>query len=596
MKKIFFIGFIIFALLNLTSCDNDLDLQPLDQFADGAVWDEDPALIEAFINNIYNGFGQTGVRVMMSTYVDETMLTFSWGSDEVTRSLITPSNYSRFNSTQDQSSFFVWENVYKNIRACNIFFEKIEGARAVDDARKVVLKGEVHFLRAYLYHMLVAVYGGVPVITKAYTLNDDYYVPRNSFEDCINFIVEDLDNAASRLTNDMPKGRPSRGAALALKSRVLLWAASDLYNCNASWTSGYSNPELIGYTGGDRSARWRQAKEAAKAVMDLGIYALHKEEPSASDDIAANYGDIFLLKETSEDIFCKYYVQNIISTLVMPALNNGPNGWHLRGANTPIGQLVDAYQMSDGSTFDWNNPAHKANPYADREPRFYASILYDGAVWRERPDDLKALDPVGIVQTGFTEKWNAATGTVDVIPGLDTRKSPSDDWNGSYTGYNLRKGTDPSMDARFTQQECPYRYIRYTEVVLNYAEACIELGEEDEARQYISRVRKRADLPPVTDSGQALKDAYRHERRIELAFEDHRYFDVRRWMIAPDVYKDVQAIDILHKLNEDKVTTTPVYTILPSVQAREWKNRFYFLPVKLDEMNRNDRLVQNPEY
>lgn len=596
MKRILFICSIIFALMSITSCDDDLDLQPLDQFADGAVWDEDPALIEAFVNFIYNGFGQTGVRVMMSTYVDETMLTFGWSADEVTRSLITPSNYSRFNNTADQSGFFVWENIYSKIRACNVFFGKIDEAKAVDDTQRELLKGEVYFLRAYLYHMLVAVYGGVPIIEKAYTLNDDYYVPRDSFEDCINFIVDDLDKAAARLTNDMDKGRPTKGAALALKSRVLIRAASDLYNCNASWTSGYSNPELVGYVGGDRSSRWQQAKAVAKEVIDMGIYSLHKAEPSASEDIATNYGEMFLLMETSEDIFCKYYVQNIVTTLVMPALNNGPCGWHLRGANTPIGQFVDAFEMNDGSKFSWNNPEHKANPYENREPRFYASILYDGAVWRERPDDVQSLDPIGVVQTSFKETWNASTNSIEVIPGLDTRQSPTDDWNGSYTGYYLRKGCDPSMDARFTQQVCPYRYIRYSEVVLNYAEACIELGEEEEARKYINMIRKRAGLPFITVSGEALKEAYRHERRIELAFEDHRFFDVRRWMIAPDVYKDVQAVDIQHKLNDDKVTTTAEYTVLPSVQARDWKNRFYFLPIKLDEMNRNDRLIQNPEY
>ncbi len=596
MKRIFFVCSIILALTSTMSCDDNLDLQPLDQFADGAVWDDDPALIEAFVNYIYNGFGQTGVRVMMSTYVDETMLTFGWSADQVTNSLITPSSYSRFGNAADQSNCFVWEVIYKYIRACNIFFEKIEDAKAVNAEQKEKLKGEVHFLRAYLYHNLLAAYGGFPIVDRAYTLNDDFFVPRNTFEECVNFIIDDLDNAAAKLTDDMDLGRPTKGAALALKSRVLIRAASDLYNSNASWTSGYSNPELIGYVGGDRNSRWQQAKDAAKAVIDLGIYSLHKGDPSETDDIAANYGEIFLLKQTSEDILCKYYVQNIISNLVMPALNNGPNGWHLRGANTPIGQLVDTYQMSDGSEFNWNNPEHRANPYVNREPRFYASILYDGAVWRIRPDDVQSLDPIGVVQTSDKEQWNASTNSIEVIPGLDTRKSPTDDWNGSYTGYYMRKGTDPSLDARFTQQDCPYRYIRYTEVVLNYAEACIELGEEDEARKYINMVRRRAGLPPVTAIGDELRARYRHERRIELAFEDHRFFDVRRWMIAPEVYVDVQGIDILHKLNDDRVTTTPVYTVLPSVQQRAWRDRFYFLPIKLDEMNRNDKLIQNPGY
>src|SRR5690606_12320491 len=167
--------------------------------------------------------------------------------------------------------------------------------------------------------------------------------------------------------------------------------------------------------------------------MDLGIYELHKKDPAPNEDIAENYGEIFLLKETSEDIFVKFTLQSMNSSLVMPNLNNVPNGYHLRGGNTPLGQLLDDYQMAVGSEFDWNNPEHATMPYANREPRFYSSILYDGAQWRQRPDDLIGIDPIGVIQTGFVEQWNSTTNKIDIIPGLDTRQSPTDDWNGSYT-------------------------------------------------------------------------------------------------------------------------------------------------------------------
>jgi hypothetical protein len=596
MKKILYLS-IAFIFISASSCNKDfLNLEPLDQYADGAVWNEDPALIQAFVNAIYRGFGQQGIRTILGTYVDETMLTFGMGADDITNSLMTPSYLGLFaENPYSQSSFYVWDVVYKNIRSCNLFLQKIESAKAVTDVEKEKLKGEVYFLRAYLYNMLVSMYGGVPIIDKAYGLGEDYAVPRNTYEECIEFIVADCDRAIEKISNP-EKGRPTKGAAMALKSRVLLYAASDLYNNNAAYAGGYANPELIGYVGGDRSARWQRAKDAAKAVMDLNQYSLYKADPAPGDNIAANYGNIFLLTETSEDIFIKYYVANVVSTLVMPNLNNGPSGYHLRGANTPIGQLVDDYEMSDGTKFSWANPEQAAHPYINREPRFYASINYDGAKWYQRPDDVRGIDPIGVIQTSYVERWNSQTNSVDIISGLETRTSPSDDWNGTYTGYVMRKHMDPTIDARFVPQTNPWRFIRYTEVLLNYAEACLGLNQEDEAKIYINMIRKRAGLPPVTETGQALVDRYRHERRIELAFEDHRFFDVRRWMIAPEAYKNAQGIKIVHKLNPDKVTTTPTYTILPSVQNRAWKDCFYFIPISLSEMNRNNKLIQNPLY
>jgi hypothetical protein len=261
-------------------------------------------------------------------------------------------------------------------------------------------------------------YGGVPIITKAYTLNDDFNAPRDSYENSVKFIVSQLDSAATLLPTTMTgnnKGRATKGAALALKARVLLYAASDLYNNNGAWAGGYTNKELIGYTGGDRTARWQAAKDAAKAVMTLGIYNLYKPTPASHEEATKNYADIFLSKETSEDIFVRYFTPKTDENWdgYHPGLYNTPNGWHGWGSNTPTGQMVDAYEMTDGSKFDWNNAAHKATPYRNRDPRFYASINYDGAKWRPRPSDVAGRDPLGIVQTGFYEKPDGS-----VIPGV----------------------------------------------------------------------------------------------------------------------------------------------------------------------------------
>jgi hypothetical protein len=248
--------------------------------------------------------------------------------------------------------------------------------------------------------------------------------------------------------------------------------------------------------------------------------------------------------------------------------------------------MADAYQMSNGEAFDWNNPLHKANPYENREPRFYANILYDGARWRPRPLDVAALDPVGIIQIASRQQ---ADGTWK--GGLDTRRGPVEDWNNTGTGYYMRKFIDPSVDAQYVVQEVPWRFIRYAEVLLNYAEACNELGEDAEAQKYINIIRKRAGLPAVLATGQALRESIRHERKVELMFEDHRFFDIRRWMIAPQVMTNAQGVEI--QLAQG--AARPTYKTM-SVQTREWKDKSYFMPIRIDEMNKNKLLIQNPLY
>jgi starch-binding outer membrane protein, SusD/RagB family len=275
-----------------------------------------------------------------------------------------------------------------------------------------------------------------------------------------------------------------------------------------------------------------------------------------------------------------------------PGLFNGPNGWHNWGGNTPVGQFADAFEMKDGTAFSWSNSSHAANPYVNRDPRFYATILYEGAQWRPRPSDVSEADPIGVVQVGTYDKG----GTT--VPGLDTRNSPIEDWNGGYTGYYLRKFIDPSINHQYNKQQLPFRRFRYAEIVLNYVEACIELNEEDEARTYLNMIRARAGMPAVNESGTALRDRYRNERRVELAYEEHRYYDVRRWMIAPDAYEDAQGVIVTGDMASDGTISNRKYTQDLSVQDREWRtdNAFYFLPIKLDEMNKNNKLIQNPQY
>ena len=586
-KKISIILIVLFSACN----DDFLEVEPLDRYSDAAVW-QDPALIEAFVNNIYYGQKSGFNTEMISSICDESMDVWWWETQPIVKSEISSSYLAVLAPDHWNISMrnLTWNNLYDYIRACNVFMENIEESGLTGEEVDQ-LTGEVLFLRAYYYHVLMSFFGGVPLIEDAYEPGDDFLVPRNTFEETVNFIVKDCDAAAELLVADGDKARATKGAALTLKSKVLLYAASDLFNSNGSWTSGYSNPELIGYTGGDRTARWQAAKNAAKAVIDMNMYSLYGgTNPATAEEARDNFINLFLNHGNEEDIFLFYWdnINDPSWETPDPGLFNGPNGYHNWGGNTPIGQLADAFEMMDGSKFDWNNTEHATAPYINRDPRFSASILHDGSPWRERPDDVIASDPEGIVQTGYYEN---ADGTLS--PGLDTRQGPIEDWNGTYTGYYMRKFIDPAINHQYEKQKLPWRQMRYAEVLLNYAEACIELGEEAEAKTYLNMIRARAGMPeiPASETGDALMKRYQNERRVELAYEQHRYFDIRRWMIAPDAITNAQGIEIIHKLDG---TTT--YNII-EVQDRGWTdNKSYFLPILLDELNRNENLIQNPGY
>ncbi len=589
IKRKIFHWILIITMLPCVSCNDYLDKNPLNEYGEEAVW-SDLAMIEHYVNNIYWYIGHSFDRPMMGVFTDESM--FDPGSDQghgnVVRSLITPSDYGVFD-TWSRTQKMRWEHHYKYIRACNVFFEQIEAHEYRDEEFKNRLKGEVHFLRAYHYHNLAFLYGGIPIITKAYKLDDDFLAPRNSFEETINFIVEDCEKAAEFLPlkhEGSDYGRATKGAAMSLKTRVLLYAASDLYNSNASWAGSYSNPELIGYVGGDRSTRWQAAKSAAKTVIDLNVYSLHKGEPAAGDSVAQNYDEVFTLKQTNEDIFVRNFTESNQDWTMNIGQQNLPAGYKGWANVSPINSLVDDFEMADGSKFDWNNPVHKADPYINREPRFYTDIFFDGAKWRKRPDDVAAADPIGIIQTG---KYEQADGTW--IGGLDALDNPVTSWNGTYTTYYLRKFQDISVDGPKVLTTTPWRFIRYAEILLSYAEACIETGDYDEGRKYLNMIRKRAGLPDVVADDNELREKLRHERKIELLFEDQRFIDIRRWMIAPEVIVNAYGLDIKYYYNQDK----PTYDII-HVQDRDWKDRFYFFPIKLDEMNKNSLLIQNPLY
>jgi len=610
MKKI------VFCLLSLVvfGCNDDfVNTKPLDQLGESTVW-TDPSLAEAFVSEIYAGFGNGGFDEQMNaSLTDETIFTHPGRNiTTITESRSNPADPGWINGTLS------WGNMFLRIRACNLALSNLEAPKFTSPVLVDRLKGEVKFLRAYYYHQLIRYFGGVPIIDKPFTLNDsDFLSPRNTWEECVNFIVKNCDEAAALLDGkSMVAGRANKAAALALKARVLIYAASDLHDMptaksKSSVLSSYAKPELVGYVSGDRKARWEKARDAAKAVIDLPGYgyALNLTNPVSSADGTANYMNASLARNGGEKeiLIGRYFINAKQENGGRQGLFNGPNGYHNWAGNTPVQLMIDDYEMMDGSKFDWNKTEHASAPYTNRDPRFYASILYEGAPWKPRTSDVASKDPANQIQTG---QYILANGTT--IFGLDTRKSSVEDWNGSYTGYYIRKFVDPNpaIIDQNTWQQVPWPILRYTEMVFNYAESLIELGDHATALLWLNKIRFRSGMPALTETGDALKQRFRNEKRVEMYLEEQRYHDTRRWMIAPTTLgRKANGINVTGVAKAGATIPNPyrfdpnafsytykVFEIDPGKENRAWLDKMYYLPIHRDEMNRNNKLVQNPGY
>jgi len=603
------------ACFSMTGCNEDfLTTDPLTEIPKEAVW-ADPALAESFVTGIYQGFGMGGFDgLMLASITDEALFTHpNGGVTSITEARVNSANLGWVNNT------YSWENMYSYIRRANIAIENLSDPQ-FDNEGGIVdrLMGEAKFLRAYYYHQLARYYGGVPLIDRSYGLGEETYeVPRATWEETINFILADLDDAATLLEGkSMEDGRTNELAALALKSRILLYAASDLHDAstaaaNSSLLAGFTAIELLAYPEGNRTERWQKAKDAAWAVIQKGsgnLFGL--SAPVSHEEGIQNYINNSMARNGGEKelLLARYFINMKQEDGGRQGLYNGPNGYNNWAGNTPLQLLVDDYEMMDGTEFNWSDPQHASSPYENRDARFYASILYDGALWKPRSLANQPKDPLGQVQTGTYE---VTDGSGNKVPhfGLDTRNSSIEDWNGSYTGYYVRKFIDanPAIVDQNTWQEIPWPFLRYTEAVLNYVEASIELGQEEEARHWLNQIRFRVGQPAVTDTGEALTERYRNERRIEMAYEEQRYHDARRWMIAAETLgRKATIINITGTLKPGNTISTYrydpnlynyVYKVVPIDPGREnrtWLDKMYFVPIHRDEINRNSKLIQNP--
>jgi hypothetical protein len=561
IKKLPYLFLAACVWIGIVSCSDDiLDLKPLDSFSEVDVF-ADQALLTDFVNGTYRGirhpFAEENTFLLLDALTDNAYAQHGGqqAMRDYTQGLITRDNGEGVN-------LGTWNNAYIYIRRVNLFLEKTVDS-PIEAEALAQLSGEMQFIRAYLYLELMSWYGGVPIITTTFDLGQaNYDVERNTAEEVAAFIVSECDAVVEKLGVTTPEknGRATREATLALKARTLLYIASPLYNPN------------------NEQSRWIAARDANKAVMDLPGFPL-----IITGD---QYGDIFNGKSNAEIIFARRFTANNPHGGGSWGVNlwlysNGLGGW---SNNTPTQNLVDSYEMTNGllpaaagSGYD------DQNPYVDRDPRLAESILYNGAI---------IADPIN-GGTRDMQFWTAPEGSPQ---GLDSPNGPSGP-NTSRTGYNFRKFLDEGKraDAAGADENLsPWIYFRIAEFYLNYAEAEIALNNEEAARTAIDAVRHRVGMPDVTESGNALVERYRNERRVELALENHRFFDIRRWEIGPEALnKPARGVKVTKDAG-GQIT----YDYSWEVDAtRRWENKMYFLPIPYSEIQRShNKLTQNPGY
>ncbi len=631
MKKVIhkisaFAIFLVFAI----SCQDDvLEKKAVDTFDNNMVF-SDINVVNSYLGKCYDRMGGNVDAGILGARED----LLASGTDQ-TLCIHRPANYVMLKGTMssDQLGFFAnndhggylrWNNLYSNIQNINRILSNVDAvptSTPTQESLKKQIKGEAHFIRAYDYSTLLMVYGGAVLTEKPYKLNDDFTTQmRSSIKETLDFILKDIQSSMDNLPEMVDQGRASRAAAAALKSRVLLFCASTL--TNGGWAEQATNA-LVSFPAGSQTALLQQARDAAKDVIDgkYGTFSLVGtiDDPPATltnaeiQKYSDNYFGIFNQKGTwnNETIW------GIQFPLTGGNVNNanlwyGPNGYHNWGNNNPTEAAVRAFEMVDGTKFQWDkyNPGDmdvrtataeelaadpQRNPYNGREPRFYACILYDGAVWQRRPSDAAGLEPENKIQTGYYYK-NVGDAN-QYKSGIDTRQGLIESWNGTKVGYYIKKLLDPATAGQYFRNTNTWVEFRYAEILMNYAEACIELGGTDLQKgiDALNMVRNRAGLPDRVTGDQATAREYvRHERNIEFFGEGHRFYDIRRWMIAEQVITNVYGMRIEHYDNG--------YTIWKHNKADRADERsftdkkFYWVPIARDEMNKAPQLQQNPGY
>jgi starch-binding outer membrane protein, SusD/RagB family len=476
----------------------------------------------------------------------------------------------------------VWSLPWVDIRRVNLILKNINRTPLSTELRKRIT-GEAKFMRAYFYQYLIANFGGVPLIGDAvYGIDDVINVPRNTYEECVNYIKKEYDEAAALLpAPNAPQspvydfqrdyGRATKGHCIGMKARLLLYAASPLFNGGVIAAATAQNKLLAGYPAYD-VARWQAAADAANAVINSGYYSLHVNNTRPG----LGFYELFTKRVNSEYIvFVNRPSNRDIEERYLPSSRNG--GKHTQ----PTQSLVDCFPMKNGKAITDPTSGYNAqNPYVNRDPRFGFSIIYNQSNW---------LNSGGTYSAVITE---VGTGQ-DNAPG------------GTFTGYYARKMCDTTVYGNGTRPNLTERgwpLLRYAEILLSYAEAINETGQTNLAYPKMIELRQRAGIDPGVDNLYGLKanmtvaemrTVIRNERHIELAYEaDNRWDDIRRLKTAEVVNNGNNTVIRITRVGS--TLTYDIQTTATADRKHSFRPEMYLFPIPVDELKKMPLMIQNP--
>ena len=562
--------------LSATSCNNLFDDAPMNQISEETTW-SNSMLLDEYVNtwyrNMNNGFNQ--FIFTMSSFGSMSRYFMPWFGDQITisKSDWLNSGYSDMlkgnETTLTSYAENQWTNYYTQIQYINSFFENSH--RVTDEAQRTRITGEAHFFRGYYYYMLWRSFGGVPLIDHVIDpLKNAEKTPRASYPEMVAFIVSEAEKAAEILPTTYEStntGRVTKGAALMLKAKTYQWAASEMYQ--------NKEKAYLGFTDDQQQQMLEKAKKAYEDLFALDVYQLVPITSTTQDGIKDEYRNIFLTKNSQESIlevqhsddgdFANKFGHRLDRFAAPPSLT----GTYC--AYTPTHNHTMEYGMRDGATYDENHP------YDNRDYRFYANILYDGASYHGHVMDIHTTD--GVKGVDLTPYGTSTTAGYTL------------------TGYYMAKFLDETQaidydDTYGSKQN--YIIWRLAEAKLDYAEVLFRLGDSEGARQQVNDIRQRVHmntLPTIT------LDDILNERRVELAFEETTYWDLFR--LGTAMQKCNGSTNPLKKIDITIRNGNTIYTV--SNIDRRAKNNYvfqekqYYLPIPWSEV-KYQGFDQNPDW